>query len=71
MKIAGILLIIAGLAALMYGGFSYTTHKKALDLGAIEINRTEKHTLPVSPILGIVAIVGGAGLVYFGAKGSR
>jgi uncharacterized membrane protein YidH (DUF202 family) len=71
MKIAGILLIIVGLAALVYGGFSYTSHKKALDLGAIEINRTEEHTLPVPPILGIVAIVGGAGLVYFGVKGSR
>jgi uncharacterized membrane protein YidH (DUF202 family) len=71
MKIAGILLIIVGVAALVYGGFSYTSHKKALDLGAIEINRTEEHTLPVPPILGIVAIVGGASLVYFGVKGSR
>jgi uncharacterized membrane protein YidH (DUF202 family) len=71
MKIAGILLIIVGVAALVYGGFSYTSHKKAIDIGAIQINRTENHTLPIPPILGIVAIVGGAGLVYFGVKKRR
>lgn len=71
MKIAGILLIIVGVAALVYGGFSYTSHKKAVDIGAIQINRTENHTLPIPPILGIVAIAGGAGLVYFGVKQRR
>jgi drug/metabolite transporter (DMT)-like permease len=71
MKIAGILLIIAGVAALIYGGFSYTSQKKAVDMGAIQIDRTEHHTLPVPPILGIIAIVGGGVLVYFGAKEGR
>ena len=71
MKIAGILLIIVGIAALIYGGFSYTSQKKAVDIGAIQINRTENHTLPVPPILGIVAIVGGASLVYFRVKSGR
>lgn len=71
MKIAGILLILAGVAALIYGGFSYTSHKKAVDIGAIQIDRTEHHTLPVPPILGILAIAGGGFLVFFGAKGGR
>jgi uncharacterized membrane protein YidH (DUF202 family) len=71
MKIAGILLIIVGVAALIYGGFSYTSQKKAVDIGAIQINRTENHTFLVPPILGIVAIVGGASLVYFGVKQGR
>jgi hypothetical protein len=71
MKIAGILLIVVGLMALVYGGFSFTSQKKAVDLGPIEINRTEHHTLPVPPILGIVSIVGGAGLLYFSAKQSH
>lgn len=71
MKIAGILLIIAGVAALIYGGFSYTSRKKAVEIGAIRIDRTEHHALPVPPILGFLAIVGGGVLVYFGAKGGR
>jgi drug/metabolite transporter (DMT)-like permease len=69
-KIAGILLIIAGVAALIYGGFSYTSHKKAVDIGAIQIDRTEHHTLPVPPILGILAIAGGGILVFWGPKGA-
>ena len=68
MKIVGILLIVAGVAALIYGGFSYTTPKKALDMGPIQIDNTEHHSLPVPPILGIVMIAGGGALVYFGAK---
>ena len=71
MKIAGILLIIVGIAALIYGGFSYSSQKKVVDIGAIQINRTEQHSLPVPPILGIIAIVGGASLLYFGVKSSR
>jgi len=71
MKIAGIVLIIAGVAALIYGGFSFTSQKKVVDMGPLQINKTEHHTIPVSPILGIVAILGGGALVYFGAKASR
>jgi uncharacterized membrane protein YidH (DUF202 family) len=71
MKIAGILLIIFGVAALIYGGFTYTSQKKVVDIGEIQVNRTENHTLPVPPILGIVAIAGGAGLIYFEVKKRR
>jgi hypothetical protein len=71
MKIAGILLIIFGVAALIYGGFTYTSQKKVLDIGDIHVNRSENHTLPLPPILGIVAIAGGAGMIYFGVKKGR
>jgi hypothetical protein len=67
-KTVGILLIIAGVAALIYGGFSYTTTKKALDMGPIEVERKQHHAVPVPPLLGLVAIAGGGALVYFGAK---
>ncbi|MDR3775787.1 MAG: DUF3185 domain-containing protein [Terracidiphilus sp.] len=68
MKIAGILLILAGVATLIYGGFSYTSQEKAVDMGPIQISRTEQHSIPISPILGIAAIAGGAALIYSGAK---
>jgi TRAP-type C4-dicarboxylate transport system permease small subunit len=71
MKIAGILLIIFGVAALIYGGFTYSSQKNVVNIGAMQISTTENHTLPVPPILGIVAIAGGAGLIYFGAKKGR
>ena len=68
MKIVGILLIIIGVAALIYGGFSYTTTKKAVDVGPLQVNRKEHHSVPLPPVLGVIAIVGGGALVYFGAK---
>ena len=70
MKIAGVILMLAGVAALIYGGFSYTTHKRAVDMGPVQINRTHHHHVPLPPILGIAFIAGG-GLLYFGARGGR
>jgi drug/metabolite transporter (DMT)-like permease len=71
MKLAGIILIIAGVAALIYGGFTFTSHKKAVDLGPIQIDKTEHHSVPVPPLLGVVAIIGGGALFFFGAKEGR
>ncbi len=71
MKIAGIVLIIAGVAALLYGGFTYATHKKAVDLGPLQIEKTEHHSVPLPPLLGVVAIIGGGALFYLGAKEGR
>jgi uncharacterized membrane protein YidH (DUF202 family) len=68
-KVIGVLLIILGVAALVYGGFSYTEKKKAVDMGPLQINKTEHHNVPVPPILGVAAILGGGALLFFGAKG--
>ena len=48
MKILGIVLIIVGVIALVYGGFSYTTTKKAVDMGPIQIDRKESHSVPAA-----------------------
>lgn len=68
MKLVGILLIVLGVAGVIYGGFSYTTQKKAVDLGPVQIDKSEHHSVPIPPLLGIVAIAGGGLLVYFGAR---
>ncbi len=71
MKIAGIVLILCGIAAILYGGFSYTSQKKAVDMGPMQINVTEHHSVPIPPILGIAGILAGGALVYFGIKQGR
>jgi hypothetical protein len=68
MKIAGILLIVLGVIALIYGGITYTTHKKVIDLGPIQAEKKETHDIPLPPILGVVAIVGGGALLLIGGK---
>lgn len=68
MKLVGILLIVAGVVALAVGGFSYTKREKAIDLGPVEVT-TERHkTVPISPIVGLVAVGAGLVLVVSGSK---
>jgi uncharacterized membrane protein YidH (DUF202 family) len=71
MKIFGVILIIVGVVALIYGGVTWTTHKKAVDLGPIQVEKAEQHSIPLPPLLGVVAIIGGGALFYFGAKEGR
>lgn len=66
--IIGILLIVAGVLALAYGGFSFTRREKVIDLGPIEATRTSRETVPLPPILGGAAIVGGIALLVVGAR---
>jgi hypothetical protein len=66
--IVGILLIIVGVAGLAFGGFSFTHKEKVLDVGPIEAHADKKESLPVPPLLGALAIVGGIVLLASGAR---
>jgi len=66
----GILLIVAGLAALVYQGFTYTTREKVLDIGPIHATADRDKTVFLPPIVGIVAVAGGIALVVAGARKS-
>ncbi len=68
MKALGIVLMIAGVLALAYGGFSWTTHKKAVDMGPIQVERTKEHTVLLPPVVGIGALVIGGVLVFAGRR---
>ncbi|HSK08403.1 MAG TPA: hypothetical protein VK911_02410, partial [Vicinamibacterales bacterium] len=60
-RIVAMLLIGLGVLALIWGGISYTRQEKVLDVGPIEATAETRETIPLPPILGIVAI--GAGVV--------
>ena len=68
MKIIGICLIVVGVLALGFGGFSYTTRDRVVDLGPLKVDADKEHTLPIAPIAGVAALVGGIALVMVGAK---
>jgi hypothetical protein len=59
MKPLGVILVVLGVLALIYQGFTYTTEKKVLDVGPIQATKQEHHTVPLPPILGALALIGG------------
>jgi hypothetical protein len=66
--IIGIILIVAGALALIYGGITYTTHKKSIKVGPVQASASTHNTIPLPPILGAVLLAGGIVLVVVGGK---
>jgi hypothetical protein len=66
--IIGIVLIVLGIGALVYQGFTYTTREKVLDLGPLQATAERQKTVPLPPIVGIVAVVAGVALVMVGGR---
>ena len=64
----GIVLIVVGALALAYQGFTYTTEKKAIDIGSIQVEKKEHHAVFVPPVLGAIALVGGVIILVTGRR---
>ncbi len=67
-KMAGVVLIVAGILGLVYGSFSYTKETHQAKLGPIELSVKQKETVNVPMWAGVGAIVIGGLLVFFGGK---
>lgn len=65
---AGILLIVLGALALAYQGINYTRQKKVIDVGSLHLTTETHERIPVPPILGGLALVGGVVLLVMGSK---
>ena len=70
MKPLGVVLIVLGVLALAYQGITYTTHKKIVDIGPIQATKEERNTIPLPPILGVIALVGGVVILAADRRGS-
>jgi uncharacterized membrane protein HdeD (DUF308 family) len=66
--ILGVLLIVFGLAALAYQGFTYTRREKVIDLGPIQATAERQRTVPLPPVVGIVAVAAGVALIVAGTR---
>lgn len=66
--LAGLVLIILGVLGVVYQGFSYTKSEKVVDIGPIHATKDTKETIPVSPILSGLALVGGMALMIAGSR---
>ena len=67
-KTLGIILIALGLFGLAWGGFTYTTREKVVDIGPIHATRDQTHTVLLPPLAGAVALIGGIVLLVAGRK---
>ena len=66
--IVGIILIVIGVIALAYGGFSFTSTEKVAEVGPLKVEKEKTRTVPLPPILGVVAVVGGVALLFVGRR---
>jgi hypothetical protein len=66
--IIAIILITLGIAAFAYQGITYTTREKVVDLGPIQVTAEKSKTIPLPPIVGAVALVGGIVLLVVGSR---
>ena len=68
MKTAGIIILVVGLLITIFTGFNFVTKKKIVDMGKLEITRDQNHGLAWSPLIGVVVMVLGGGVYFYGAK---
>ena len=65
MKLIGIALVILGVISLVYGGIHYKDQKTVLEVGDFKATATEQKTIPISPIVGVISLIGGIALIMF------
>jgi uncharacterized membrane protein YidH (DUF202 family) len=66
--IAGVVLIIVGVVALLVGGFRYTKRDKVLDVGPVEATVERHERVAIPPIVAGLLVVGGVVLLFVGRR---
>ena len=67
-NIIAIILIALGIVAFVYQGITYTTREKVVDLGPIQVMAEKSKTIPLPPIVGAIALLGGIVLLIAGSR---
>jgi len=64
----GLVLVVLGVVALAYQGINYTSRETVIDIGPLHATADRQKTLPIPPVLGIVAVAGGIMLLVAGMR---
>jgi len=67
-KMLGVILLVAGILALVYRGFTYTKETHKGDIGPIEFNVKEKEHVTIPIWAGVAAAVAGGALLLTSKK---
>ena len=68
LALAGVVLIVLGLVALVYQGVTYTSRETVIDIGPLHATADRQRTLPLPPVLGVAVVAGGVVLLLAGAR---
>jgi hypothetical protein len=68
MKILGIVLIVLGLIGVLYGGLTWTTKDKVVDLGPVQVTHDKTHEFPLPPVAGAVSLIVGTALLVMSGR---
>jgi drug/metabolite transporter (DMT)-like permease len=66
--IAGVVLLVLGVMALAYQGFTYTSRETVIDIGPLHATAERQRTVPYQPLLGLAAVAGGVVLLVAGVR---
>jgi uncharacterized membrane protein HdeD (DUF308 family) len=69
-RTTGIILIILGVAMLIWTGFTYTKKEKVVDAGPIEVSANKEKSVNWPPYAGVILVIGGIILLMSGKKES-
>lgn len=66
--VVGVFLIAIGIAGLVIANISFTEKKVIVDAGPLKVTADQQRNIPIPSIAGVIAIVVGAGLLFYGRK---
>jgi hypothetical protein len=66
--VMGLILAILGGVTLGWQKITYTTRDTVVDVGSLKITADNKKSIPLSPVLGGIALAGGVGLIVMGVR---
>ena len=68
MRTLGIIIVVIGIAMIVYTGFNYVTTEKVVDIGPIQINKEKNHPVQWSPVVGVMLLLGGIVIFVYDKK---
>jgi hypothetical protein len=68
MKFIGVIMLLFGVVGVLYGSLRFAYPDKVMDAGPLELSFAEHENVPVPPLLGALALVGGVVILAAGAR---
>ena len=65
MKNLGVMLVILGIVALVYGGISYSRQRTVLEVGSLKVTATEHRSVPIPAVVGAIVLIGGVAMLLY------